>query len=439
MDGLVVMAPGRPETRELLEGYFDRLWPICRSITGNGFRDSLAILRELIPLEVHEVPSGTQVFDWTIPKEWNIREAYIVGPDGRKIADFKTNNLHVVNYSTPVNAVMQFDELCPHLHTLPNQPDAIPYVTSYYREEWGFCMDHRTFTSLPRQGDYRVYIDSTLEAGSLTYGDLVLPGSTKDEILFSTYLCHPSMANNELSGPLVTAFLYQRLNAMTERKFTYRFVFVPETIGAIAYLAENGNRMKERVRAGYVLTCVGDAAPYTYKRSRRGNSLADRAAEYVLNCSHAYSVRVLDYFPYGSDERQYCSPGFDLPVGSIMRSMYGTFPEYHTSLDNREFIDFDSMLNTVNTYYEVCNLLEKDLVYKNTVMDCEPQLGRRNLYPSLGGAAGDRSVLLDMLWILNYSDGNHSLLDIALKSEVGFDRLAKAAEILLSAGLLARV
>ena len=398
--------------QQQLEEYFDRLWPICRSITGNGLRESFSILQEVIPLTLHEIPTGTKVFDWEIPDEWNIREAWIETPDGRRVADFSTNNLHVLNYSEPVDQIVSYEELKKHVRTLPNQPNAIPYVTSYYSRKWGFCMTHETWDCLPTSGYYRVYIDSELAPGSLTYGDLVLPGKSKKEILFSTYLCHPSMANNELSGPLTLAFLYKRLAEIPNREYSYRFVFAPETIGVIAYLAKFGGEMKQNTVAGFVATCCGDPGPFVYKQSKHRDSLADRAAEHILKHSNK-SHEVIGFAVGGSDERQYCSPGFNLPVGSITRSMYQRYDEYHTSLDNKEFISFDSLEETIDLYAKVAELIERNHLYFNTIQHCEPQLGKRGLYPSSINPDDDRVALHDMLHLLSFADGKTDLIEIA--------------------------
>jgi aminopeptidase-like protein len=403
------------ETSELaqnLEHYFDRLWPICRSITGNGLRTSLEILQEIVPLVKHEIPSGTSVFDWTIPKEWNITDAYIVCPDGKKIAQFTTNNLHVVNYSIPINKKLNWDELQPHLHHIPEIPDAVPYMTTYYKENWGFCITHNEWKSLPREGEYQVVIESTLEPGHLTWAECVLPGETDEEVLFSTYLCHPSMANNELSGPLAQAFLYEKLARMPKRRFTYRFVFAPETIGVIAFLAEHGERMKEKLRAGYVLTCCGDAGAFTYKRSKHRTSLADRAAEHILR-HHYPKHTVLEFAVGGSDERQYCSPGFNLPVGSLMRTPYQRYKQYHTSLDNKGFMSFPALAETIDAYFNICLLLEANRKYTNQISHCEPQLGKRGLYPSSVDPLFNREETHRLLHFLSFADGNKDLIDIA--------------------------
>jgi len=418
-----------------IEKYFDRLWPICRSITGNGLRDSLNILRELVPLELHEVPSGTPVFDWHIPREWNIKDAYIITPDGRKIADFKSNNLHVLNYSIPVNKELSFEELSPHLFSLPDMPDAIPYLTSYYKETWGFCIRDKEKKALPTKGTYKAVIESSLTDGSLTYGDFLLEGDTEEEILFSTYLCHPSMANNELSGPLVTAYLYREVAALRNRRYTYRFVFVPETIGAIAYLSRNGSRMKEKTAAGYVVTCVGDHGEFTYKRSKAGNTLADRAAEHVLR-SHKVKSRVIDFAIGGSDERQYCSPGFNLPVGSLMRTPYQQYSQYHTSLDDKSFISFAAMAESVGLYLEIVKTLELNRRYINTQPYGEPQLGKRGLYADLGGQRKRSDALTRRLHLLCFADGAHDLISIAEKMGLPATDFESTIAELTKAGLL---
>ncbi len=395
-----------------IESYFHRLWPICRSITGTGLRQSLAILSEIIPLEITEVPTGTQVFDWTVPREWNITDAYIINPRGQKIANFKQNNLHVINYSTPINTELSYEELKSHVHTIPEMPDAIPYITTYYKENWGFCLSHNEWLEQPTEGLYKVIIESELKSGSLTYGQCVLKGDTDEEIFFSTYLCHPSMANNELSGPLAAAFLYQKLAALPHRKYTYRFLFAPETIGVIAFLAEHGMALKKNMLAGYVLTCCGDAGPMTYKRSKRGNTIADEAAEHILQYSQKPHT-IIDFSVGGSDERQYCSAGFNMPVGSLMRTPYQQFKEYHTSLDNEEFISFDALTETVDTYFQITQLIELNDCYRNKIEYCEPQLGKRGLYPNSVDPLFNRTELHRLLHFLSFADGNMDLMHIA--------------------------
>ena len=398
--------------RDLIEKYFDKLWPICRSITGNGLRESLQIISEIIPLELTEVPSGKQVFDWTVPNEWNIRDAYIITPSGEKIAWFKNNNLHVVNYSVPIQREMSFEELAPHLHSIPEMPEAIPYITSYYKEDWGFCLDDNTLKALPKEGRYKVYIDSELKPGSLTYGQFYLPGKSNREILFSTYCCHPSMANNELSGPLVTAFLAAELAKKTDRFYSYRFLFAPETIGVIAFLDEWGETLKRNLAAGYVVTCVGDNGPFHYKKSRLGNAMCDGVAEHVLKYSGC-NFRIEPFSVGGSDERQYCSPGFNLPVGSLMRTPYQRFAEYHTSLDNKNFIAFEAMCGSVEMFLNFTELLEINHRYKSTLQGCEPQLGKRGLYPSSANPLYNRTDIHRMLHLLAFADGESDLIAIA--------------------------
>ena len=409
-----------------------KLFPICRSLTGEGVRQTLDILRRRLPLDIVEVPSGTQVFDWTVPREWNIRDAYIADSAGRRIVDFRQSNLHVMGYSVPVSAEMMLDELRPHLHTLPEHPDWIPYRTSYYRPDWGFCLSQRQLDALA-PGKYQVAIDSTLEDGVLRYGELVLPGETDDEVLFSTYLCHPSLCNDNLSGVALVAALGERLAAQP-RRLTYRLLFVPETIGAIAWLARNESRVA-RIRAGLVVTCVGDAGPMTYKRSRQGNAWIDRAVETALRDA-ARPHHVLDYFPTGSDERQYGSPGFNLPVGSLMRTPYGRFSEYHTSADNLQFVWPEALEESLARYLDVIDVLEYDRVYENTNPKCEPQLGRRGLYTTVGGPKSEPDLQTAMLWVLNQSDKQNSLLDIAIRSGLTFSLIRQAAELLVNHGLL---
>lgn len=416
-----------------LESYFDRLWPLCRSIMGPGYRESLKILSELIPLSPLTFESGSKVFDWTVPLEWQPREAYFIGPDKKRYADFSKNNLHLLNYSTPFKGRMTFEELDKHLYSLPEQPDAIPYLTTYYKERWGFCLSHRERQNLPR-GEYDVIVDTELKPGQLVVGELVLPGATQDEILFSTYLCHPSMANNELSGPLAMALLYERISKLDKRHWTYRFVVSAETIGTLCYLSKRGDELKRNVRAGYQMTCLGDAGPFTYKRSKQLNSMADWAALRVLN-SHPH--KVIDFDPAdGSDERQYCSPGFNLPLGSLMRTVYAQYPEYHTSLDNKSFIRFDKLLETVEVYFEIAKLLERNPIYVNLNSHGEPQLGKRGLYPNLGGQKEIENEVRAIMWTLSFCDGHHGLLQIADRAGLPETAIFGAAEKLKKSGLL---
>jgi aminopeptidase-like protein len=422
---------------KLLESYFDRLWPLPRSITGNGVRRTHDILSELLPLERIEIPSGTTVFDWTVPQEWVVRGAYIVAPDGRRLLDFADNNLHLVGYSRPFRGRMKRSELDKHLHSLPERPSAIPYVTSYYAASWGFCLSDDMRRALP-EGDYEVVVDTDLINGSMTLSECVLPGESEREVLISANTCHPSLASNELSGPLVAAFLYRRLAELPRRRLTYRFVFLPETVGAIAFLSLRGEALQKRLVAGYVLTCLGDAGRFTYKRSRRGDSLADRAAAHVLVRTRP-GADIIDFFPQGCDERQYCSPGFDLPVGSVMRTMYWHYPEYHTSLDNKNLMSFPSLVETIDACFAICRVLEAEGRYRCRVQFCEPQLGKRGLYPSFGGANEREARIRSQAWLLNFSDGQHSLLDIAERSGESVSDLSDAAESCVAAGLLERV
>jgi aminopeptidase-like protein len=423
---------------DAMQALATELFPINRSLTGPGYRETLAILeRTAGPLERHRFATGEQVYDWEIPREWTLRDAWVKGPDGEVVVSLARSNLHVVGYSTPVSARLRLDELQAHLHSLPGQPDAIPYRTSYYDEDWGFCIADRERAALP-DGEYEVLIDADLAPGHVELGEVVVPGSGSSEVLFSTYCCHPSMANNELSGPVVTAHLARRLrDRATPPRHTYRFLFVPETIGAIAYLSRFGDRLRERLAAGYVVTCVGDEGDFTYKRSRRGDSLADRIAEHVL----AHSGRpheVLDFVPAGSDERQYCSPGFDLPVGSLMRSMYGTYPEYHTSLDNLSLITPVALAESLERYARIVDCLEANEVLENTLPFGEPQLGKRGLYPTTGGGSEALAAtrLQDMLWVLNGCDGTVDLLTVAEAAERPVWDLALAADQLREHGLL---
>ena len=423
---------------ELIEDYFDRLWPICRSITGNGLRQSYKILQELIPLELEEIPSGTKCFDWTVPKEWNIKEAYIITPGGDKICDLAVCNLHVVNYSVPVNMEITYDELCAHLHYIKSFPEAIPYITSYYKESWGFCLSYNQFMTLPKEGVYKVVINSELKDGHLTYGHLLLKGKSEKEILLSSYLCHPSMANNELSGPLVLSFLYTLIKSLPERKYSYRFVLAPETIGVIAYLSKYGLDMKSRTEAGYVITCCGDSGDFVYKSTKSENLLTDRVARHILAKSNK-SHKVISFSVGGSDERQYCSPGFNLPVGSITRSMYKKYKEYHTSLDNKNFISFKSLQETIEVYYSIIEAIELNAFYKGEILYCEPQLGRRNLYPHSCNPEDQVDQLHRILHLLSYADGELDLLNIAEKRNENILLYKDVVETLLSKKLIFKV
>jgi aminopeptidase-like protein len=409
-----------------------RLYPLCRSITGDGVRRTLEIIGERIELAVTEVPTGTRAFDWTVPREWNIRDAWVRDPNGTKVIDFAESNLHLVGYSVPVHRTMELSELREHLHTLPEQPDLVPYRTSYYREAWGFCLRQNTLDTLP-DGPYEVFIDSTLDDGHLTYGEHVVPGELTDEVLVSCHVCHPSLANDNLAGIAVAVELAQRL-AASKPRYTYRFLFAPGTIGSIVWLSRNADRI-DRVRHGVVLACAGDRGSLTYKRSRRGAADIDRAVEHVLTES-GRPHKVIDFSPYGYDERQFCSPGFNLGVGSLTRTPYAGYPEYHTSADNPDFVSDESMADTLETLWEVVGVLEHDRRYRNLSPFCEPQLGKRGLYGSLGGRSDTKQAQLAMLWVLNLSDGEHSLLDVAQRSGLPFAVVADAADALRGAGLV---
>lgn len=409
-----------------------RLYPLCRSITGDGVRRTLEIVAESIPLTVHEVPTGTAVFDWTVPREWNIRDAYIADASGKRVVDFHESNLHVVSYSTPVSATMTLDELRPHLHTLPDQPTLIPYRTSYYAENWGFCLSHDTLESLG-DGRYRVVIDSTLADGSLSYAEHVVPGRISDEVIVSCHVCHPSLANDNLAGIAVATALAKRLARMSPW-YTYRFLFIPGTIGSITWLARNADRIS-KVRHGLVLACAGDSGPLTYKRSRRGDAEIDRVVAHVLRTS-GRPHEVVDFTPYGYDERQFCSPGFNLGVGCLTRTPYAAYPEYHTSADNPDFVQPDKLADTLETCTEVVRVLDRNRHYVNLSPYGEPQLGKRGLYESLGGRSDTKQAQMAMLWVLNLSDGEHSLLDVAERSGLPFAVIADTAEVLHGAGLL---
>jgi aminopeptidase-like protein len=417
---------------EWMHGLVAELYPICRSITGEGLRQTLGILRRETGLTIQDVPSGTAVLDWTVPREWNVKDAYVANARGERVVDFRKSNLHVVNYSVPVRARMSLDELRPRLHSLPDRPDWIPYRTSYYAEDWGFCLAHRDLVQLP-DGIYDVVIDATLEAGRLDYGELYLSGATSDEVLFSAHACHPSLANDNLSGLALLAAL-ARLLAGSERRYSYRFLFVPGTIGSIAWLAGHETETA-RIRHGLTAACVGDAGALTYKRSRRGDAEIDRAAQHVLRTS-GEPHSVVDFSPYGYDERQYNSPGFNLPVGSLTRTPHGKYSEYHTSADDVAFVKPESLAGSLRAYLSIIAVLEGNGCYRNTKPKGEPQLGRRGLYRAIGGLPDPGELQMAMLWILNLSDGGPALLDVAERSGLPFDRIRAAADALLAHGLL---
>ena len=417
-----------------LHGFATELYPICRSITGDGLRQTLALIGKRIPLQTIEVASGTPVFDWTVPKEWNIRDAYIKDSSGKRVVDFLESNLHVLNYSTPIHATMPLSELKSHLFTLPEHPDWFPYRTSYYKEEWGFCLTQNQLLAL-QDGDYEVRIDSSLEDGHLTYGECFLPGRSSGEVLISCHVCHPSLANDNLSGLTVATALAKLLSGR-DLNYSYRFLFLPGTIGAITWLAQNRSSTA-RIRNGLVLTCIGDTGWFHYKKSRQGNAEIDRAAAHVLTYLER-SGEILEFSPYGYDERQYCSPGFNLPVGCLMRSVWGSFPEYHTSADNLDFVKPQQLAGSLRVCAAIVDVLENNGRYQNLSPFCEPQLGRRGLYRPVG-THGIEAQLNARLWVLNLSDGKHSLLDIAERSKLPFELIADAAELLFEAALLSKI
>lgn len=412
-----------------------QLWPINRSLIGDGVRETLACLKSqhLPNLQVHEVPTGTAVFDWIVPREWSVREAYIRTPDGRRICDFQQNNLHLVGYSVPVRQTMSLAALNEHLHSLPDQPDAIPYVTSYYAEHWGFCLRHDQRLAL-EEGDYEVCIDARLFDGHLTYGELLIPGQSTEEVFLSTYVCHPSMANNELSGPCVTTFIARWLAALPDRRYSYRIVFVPETIGAITYLSRHLPLLQQRMIAGFNLTCIGDDRAYSYLPSRAGDTLSDTVARHVLRwIDPAY--RSYPWRSRGSDERQYCAPGVDLPVASIMRSKYATYPEYHTSLDNlTDVVTPSGLAGGFLAVQRAIEAIERNVKPRMTVL-CEPQLGRRGLYPTLSTTGSADGVQL-LMELITWSDGRHTLIEIAERCDVPVWALYPLVDQLQAHGLM---
>ena len=410
------------------------LYPICRSITGEGFRSTLDILARHLDLAIHKVASGTRVFDWTVPREWNITDAYVATSAGERVIDFRSSNLHVVSYSVPVDARMSLSELRPHLHTLPEHPAWIPYRTSYYDDNWGFCLSQRQLDRLA-EDEYHVVIDSSLTDGYLTYGEYLVPGASAEEVLVSCHACHPSLCNDNLSGVALATWLAKAL-AGSEPRYSYRFLFIPGTIGSITWLARNEANL-ELIKAGLVLACVGDPGGLTYKRSRRGDTEIDRAMAHVLATSGA-QYEIIDFSPYGYDERQFCSPGFDLPIGCLNRTPYARYPEYHTSADDLDLIRPDSLADSFKTCLAAFRILEENATYLNQNPKCEPQLGRRGLYGALGGRSDTQQFQLAMLWVLNLSDGAHSLLDIAERSELEFGLVTEATDALVRAGLLVR-
>jgi len=411
------------------------LYPICRSITGDGFRDSMHILQKHIPLELHEIPSGTRVFDWVVPKEWNIQDAYIKDAKGEKIVDFKKINLHVLNYSTPINGKIKLKDLKEHIFSLPEHPEWIPYRTSYYKENWGFCISHKLLENL-RDEEYEILIDSSLEDGHLTYGEYLIKGELEEEFLISCHSCHPSLCNDNLSGMSLATYLAKFL-LQKKTRYSYRFLFIPGTIGSITWLSMN-EQCAFKIKHGLVVACVGDAGKLHYKKSRQGSADIDRAVAHVLHHSDD-DYEIMDFSPYGYDERQFSSPGFNLAVGSLSRTPHGKFPEYHTSADNLDFVKPESLADSYSKYLEVIDIIENNKKFLNTNPKCEPQLGRRGLYSELGGRKDASNYEMSLLWVLNFSDGQHSLLDIAERSGLKFQALHEAALALMSTGLLVEI
>lgn len=410
-----------------------RLWPIPRSLTGDGVRQTLAILREHVPqLQIHEVPSGTPCFDWLVPQEWNIRDAWIETPQGERICRFADNNLHVLGYSEPIDRTLTLAELQPHLFSLPELPTAIPYVTSYYRRTWGFCLTEQQRSTLT-EGNYRVVIDSELKDGHLTYADLVIPGETDEEVLLSTYVCHPSMANNELSGPCVTIHLAKWLLSLPTRRKTYRLVFIPETIGSICYLSRHLAHLKQHVKAGFIVNCIGDERAYSFMPSRDGRTMSDRVGEAVMRQIDPH-YQAYSFLERGSDERQYCYPGVDLPIASLMRSKYAEYPEYHTSLDDLELVTAQGLQGGFDLFRQVLEVIDSNRTLRNTVL-CEPQLGKRGLYAN----TSTRDIgltALDIVNVLAYCDGKTDLFEVSQRIKLPYWKVNKMAQDLEAHRLL---
>ena len=404
----------------------DELYPLCRSLTGDGVRETLAVLARRIPIEIHEVPSGSPALDWTVPNEWNVREAWIRNAAGDVIVDFRDSNLHVVGYSVPVREKLSLDALQSHLHSIPEHPEWIPWRTSYYAESWGFCLPHREREAL-RDEEYEVFIDSTLEPGHLTYGELFLPGDTDQELLVSVHVCHPSLVNDNLSGIVVSTAVATEMEKR-DRRLGVRFLFIPGTIGSLTWLERN-REIVPRVVGGLTLTCLGDAAPLTYKRTFAGNAPIDRVAQSVLT-ERVPDHEVIDFYPYGYDERQFNSPGFRMPIGSLMRSRHGRFPEYHTSADAPSLVAADPLEESATIVATILETLDRNRRFRSLAPEGEPQLGRRGIYRAIGGGGDPEAQQYAMLWLLQAGDGQHTLLDVAERSGIRFEPIADAAEIL---------
>jgi aminopeptidase-like protein len=423
---------GFPALGKKMYSMIAELYPICRSITGGGVRQTLDIIGRYIPLEVHQVPSGTKVFDWTVPKEWNIQDAYVKDSRGEKVIDFRKSNLHILNYSIPVHRKVKLEELKAHLYSLPDHPDWIPYRTSYYSENWGFCLSQNELSAL-KDDEHEVFIDTTLAPGFLDYGECYIPGKLEDEVLISCHLCHPSLCNDNLSGIALATILAETLKPK-DLRYSYRFLFIPGTIGSIAWLSENESRVSQ-IKHGLVAACVGDPGNPHYKRSRQGDAEIDRVVEYVLKSS-GEPFDIEDFSPYGYDERQYCSPGFNLAIGCLSRTPYGRYPEYHTSADNLDLVQPDALSDSLKLYVEIIEILEANRRYRNTNPNCEPQLGKRGLYGAFGGHKEAKAFEMALLWVLNYSDGQHDLLEIAEMSRLDFGMIKEAADLLQTNNLL---
>ena len=413
----------------------ERLYPICRSITGDGLRETLRILQEQVPLTLHEIPTGTAVFDWVVPREWNIRDAYIRNSRGEKIVDFQQHNLHVLNYSTPIKAHMRLEELRPHLFTLPDMPDWIPHRTSYFNDNWGFCITQRQLEAMP-DDDYEVVIDSSLEPGALTYGELTIPGKSEEQILLFAHCCHPSLANDNLSGIAVVVELARILGESSPR-FTYRCVFAPAAIGCITWLSQNRFELG-KIKLGMVAALLGDSGQLTYKKTSTGDALIDRASLHVLRHRNI-PFHTIEFSPFGYDERQFASPGINLPVGRLTRTPNGAYPEYHTSADNMDLITPSAMADSLAAYRAIFALIENNYVYKSNFPYCEPQLGKRGLYRTTGGHGNPEQRQLAILWVLNQANGQHDLLDIAERSGLQFEIVASAAAELAAADVIRRI
>jgi aminopeptidase-like protein len=415
-----------------MHNFISELYPICRSITGNGVRQTLSLINKRMPLEIKEVPTGTKVFDWVVPREWNVSDAYVKNDKGERIVDFKKSNLHVVGYSIPVRKRVSLSELKQHLFSIPEHPAWVPYRNSFYKEDWGFCVSHDQLQEL-YNGNYEVCIECSLEEGHLTYGECFLKGDSDEEILISTHICHPSLCNDNLSGIAVAVFLAQQLDSAPRRRYSYRFLFLPTTIGSIMWLALNEPKLSN-IKHGLVLACLGDPGMFTYKRSRRGNAEIDKVVEHVLKYSG--QGKVIDFYPYGYDERQYCSPGFNLPVGCFMRTPNGKFPEYHTSADNLDFIQPAALADSFVKCVRIFDLIEKNIRFVSQNPKGEPQLGKRGLYQPLNKQNEPPLEQLAILWVLNLADGDHNLLDIAEQANIEFGEVHRAAEVLMQSGLI---